>query len=443
MKRILILGGGFAAITAARKLETLLRPDEASIELVSRENFSVFTPMLPEVSSGGLEPRHISTPVRAELRRTKFYLAEVGKIDVRDRRVTITSPITESEQVLAYDQLVLALGSVTSTFNLPGIDEFALPLKTLEDAERLRNHVIAMLELAQVERDPQRRARLLTFVFVGGGFTGVEAVGEMVDFFKSVVKYYPEISMGEIQGILIEGGGKLLIGLQDGMGEYSLASLTGRGVDVRLNTMVAGADADGLLLKGGEHIPTATIVWSAGVKPSPNVEKLGLEARRGAVVTNPDMSVPGYDNLWAAGDCASIPDPDGGTYPPTAQHALREGPVLAENIVARLRGEPTKPFVFKALGMMASLGGRSGVAGLFNKYLLTGFPAWFLWRTYYLARLPGIDRRLRVTFDWTLNMIFPRDTAELRLFSKRSYTGLSPQQALGDPQEERPIQTPA
>jgi NADH dehydrogenase len=433
VKRILILGGGFAAITAARKLEKLLRPGEAIVELVSRENFSVFTPMLPEVSSGGLEPRHISTPVRAELRHTKFYLAEVGTIDIKAQRVTILSPITETTQVLEYDQLVLALGSVTSTFNLPGIDEFALPLKTLEDAERLRNHVIAMLELAQVEPDPARRARLLTFVFVGGGFTGVEAVGEMMDFFRSVVRYYPSIAAHEVHGILIEGGNKLLIGLQDGMGEYSLRSLERRGVDVRLSTMVAGADADGLLLKGGEHIPTGTIVWSAGVKPSPNVEKLGLETRRGAIVTNADMSVPGFDNVWAAGDCASIPDQNGAPYPATAQHALREGPVLAHNIVARLRGEPTEPFVFSALGMMASLGGRSGVAGLFGKYLLTGFPAWFLWRTYYLARLPGIDRRLRVTFDWTLNMLFPRDTAELRLFSQRYNTGLSPQQALGDP----------
>jgi NADH dehydrogenase len=424
MKRILILGGGFAAISCAQKLQHLLRPGEATIELVSRENFSVFTPMLPEVSSGGLEPRHISTPVRAELRKTSFYLAEVESIDLAARRVRISHPLIASKQDLPYDQLVLALGSVNSTFNLPGIAEHALPLKTLEDAERLRNHVIAMLELADVEPDETRKHRLLTFVFVGGGFTGVEAAGEMLDFFKSVCRYYRNFNERDVRAILVEGGPKLLAGLQAGMGEYSLESLRRRGVDVRLNTLVAGADDDGLYFKDGSRIDTGTIVWSAGVKPAPLVEKLGLPTRRGAIEANSDMSVPGFDDLWAAGDCASIPIGDGEFYPATAQHALREGPVLAQNIVARFRGEPTKPFHFEALGMMASLGGRTGIAGIRGKFLVTGFPAWFLWRTYYLARLPGIDRRLRVTLDWTLNLLFPRDTAELRLFSKRSHTEL-------------------
>ena len=330
------------------KTRSLLRKDEASIELVSRENFSVFTPMLPEVSSGGLEPRHISTPVRAELKRTHFYLAEVDEIDLAARRVTIAHPLVDSRQHLDYDHLVLALGSVNSTFNLPGVAQHSLPLKTLEDAERLRNHVIAMLELADVEPDPEVKRRLLTFVFVGGGFTGVEAAGEMVDFFKSVHGFYRNFTRDDLRSILVEGGHKLLLGLQDGMGEYSERSLTERGVSVRLNTFVAGADDNGLILKSGERISTGTIVWSAGVKPSPLIERLGLPTKRGALVASPDMSVPGYDNLWAAGDCASIPDSHGGTYPPTAQHALREGPVLARNIVARLRGEPTRPFLFES-----------------------------------------------------------------------------------------------
>jgi NADH dehydrogenase len=263
---------------------------------------------------------------------------------------------------------------------------------------------------------------LLRFVFVGGGFTGVEATGEMVDLFRSVCRFYPGIDPKEIDVVLVEGGSKLLPELQEGMGEYSARALTQRGVRVMLNALVAGADADGLNLKNGEHISAATIVWSAGVKPSPLLATLPILTQRGAIVTNSDMSVPGQEHLWAIGDCAAIPDPDapgGRPYPPTAQHAIREGPVLAENIAATLRGQPTKPFRYRSIGMMASIGRRRGVAGLRGKFLLTGFPAWLLWRTYYLARLPGVDRRLRVTFDWTLDLLFARDISELRVYTEK------------------------
>ncbi|HEY0797962.1 MAG TPA: FAD-dependent oxidoreductase, partial [Candidatus Baltobacteraceae bacterium] len=313
---------------------------------------------------------------------------------------------------------VFALGSVTSTFGLPGVEERALPLKTLEDAERLRNHMVAILEAADVTTDPAARRRLLRFVFVGGGFTGVEAAGEMLDFFRSVSHFYRTIDRKEIEVVLIEGGHKLLPDLQAGMGEYSARALSERGVRVMLDTLVAGADADGINLRNGEHIATDTIVWSAGVRPAPLIATLGLATRRGAIITSEDMSIPDHPGLWAIGDCAAIPTQTGDTHPQTAQHAIREGPSLAANIVATLRNLPTKPFRYQSLGMMASLGGRRGVAGLGGKYLLTGFLAWVLWRTYYLARLPGLDRRLRVTFDWTLGLLFPRDIAELRVYSK-------------------------
>jgi len=416
--RILILGGGFGGLTTARRLERLLQPGEAEIVLVSRENYSLFTPMLPEVGSGNLETRHVVTPVRAQLRRSTFLLADVRHVDLIARTVDVEHTILGTKQSLSYDHLVFALGSVTSTFNLPGIAERSIPYKTLEDADRLRNHAIAMLELADVTSDPVERKRLLRFVFVGGGFTGVEAAGEMADFFRSTKRFYKSIGPDEIEIVLVEGGKKLLPELQAGMGEYSAKALSRRGINVMTETLVAGADERGLQLKNGETIATSTIVWSAGVKPSPVVAALPIgSGRGGAIVVGRDLSVPNYPGVWAIGDCAAIPDADGKSVPATAQHAIREAPLLAGNIVATLRGRPTKPFDYVSFGMMASLGARRGVAGLQGRFLLKGFLAWVLWRTYYLARLPGIDRRLRVSFDWTLGLLFPRDIAELRVYS--------------------------
>jgi NADH dehydrogenase len=437
---ILILGGGFAGLATARALERLLKPREATVTVVSRENFSLFTPMLPEVSSGNLESRHVVTPVRAQLRYARFILGEVRAVALAAKNVEVEHIMLGSTQTLAYDQLVFALGSVTSTFNLPGIGEHALPLKTIEDAERLRNHVIAMLELADVTDDPLERKRLLTFVFVGGGFTGVEAAGEMVDFFRSIVRFYRAIDPREIAIVLVEGGKKLLPDLQPGMGEYSAAELERRGVRVLTGVAVASADRDGLRLADGTAIATATIVWSAGVKPSPAVAALPIgTARGGAIPVNPDLSVSGYPGVWALGDCAAIPAPDGTRYPPTAQHAIREGPFLAANIVATLHGRATKPFHYQSLGMMASLGARRGVAGIRGRFLLTGFAAWFLWRTYYLLRLPGLDRQVRVAFDWTLGLVFPRDISELRVYTQAAQVnafteaGIAPVEARAAP----------
>jgi NADH dehydrogenase len=416
--RILILGGGFAGLASARKLERLLHPDEASVTLVSRENFSLFTPMLPEVGSGNLETRHIVTPVRAQLTRTSFLLGEVLGIDLERKSVEVEHVITQSRRTLPYDHLIFALGSVNSTFGLPGIAERSIPYKTLEDADRLRNHIIAMLEVAAVTEDSDERRRQLRFVFVGGGFTGVEAAGEMADFFRSCLHFYPTIRPSDVEVYLIEGGKKLLPELQAGMGEYSAKALSRRGIRVMTECMVEGADELGLKIKNGPRIETRTIVWSAGVKPSPVVGNLPIgTGRGGSIAVNFDFSVPEYPGVWALGDCASVPAPDGSKVPATAQHAIRQGPVLAQNVVATLRGLPTKPFHYVSFGMMASLGARRGVAGIQGKYLLTGIPAWVLWRTYYLFRLPGLDRRARVAFDWTLGLIFPRDIAELRVYS--------------------------
>lgn len=415
--RVLILGGGFAGIAAASYLERRARG--LSVTLVSGENFSLFTPMLPEVCSGALEVRHVATPIRTQLRRTTFLLGDVRGVDLEARRVTAAHALTHRERTLDYDHLVLALGSSTSTFGLPGVAEHTFALKSLEDAAALRNRLMWALETAAATDDAGDRARLLTVAVVGGGFTGVEVAGEIAELFSSVLRFYPNVARRDVRVVLIEGGATLLPGLPARMGQYAGARLQRRGVEVRTSAPVASADARGLSLQGGEHIDSATVIWSAGVRPSPALEGVALpKNRHGAVLVERDLRVQGREDVWAAGDCAAIPDGAGGFYPPTAQHAVREGPHLAANIVAALRGAPLRPFAFHSLGMMASLGGRKAVAQLPRDVVLTGFPAWFLWRTYYLLRLPGLDRKLRVAFDWTLDLLFPRDVAELRVYRK-------------------------
>jgi NADH:quinone reductase (non-electrogenic) len=431
MTRIVVLGGGFAGVAVAHRLEKRLRKDDdAEITVVSRDNFTLFTPMLPEVSSGGIETRHIVTPVRAQLRRSRFVLGEISRIDLDARTLDAQHPITGDVSHLDYDQLVLALGSVTSTFGIPGVTEHTLPLKSLEDAEALRNRVVAALEQAVVTADPAARERLLTFAVVGGGYTGCECAGELVDFFHSILPFYKPLRLRDVRMILIEAGKALLPDLPEAMGRYTTRNLTRRNVELIIGDGVASIDADGIALQSGKRIGTSTTVWSAGVRPSPVLKDLPVEhARNGGLVVGRDMAVPGRPGVWALGDCAWIPmKPDadladkGAWYPATAQHAIREGPVLADNIVAALRGEPTKPFTYTTMGTMASLGARSGVAALPGGFVLKGFLAWVLWRSYYLLRLPGWDRRLRVAFDWTLGLLFPRDIAELRLYTERGRT---------------------
>ncbi len=416
MPVIVIVGGGFAGIAVARRLEQRLRPGEAEIVLLSRENYTLFTPMLPEVTSGELEVRHIVTPIRAQLRRSRFILADVDEIDVDQRVLRYHHVLTRKSVVQPYDHVVLALGSSTSDFGLPGIAEHTWALKTLDDADALRNHLVWLLELADTIDDEARRDRLLTLVIVGGGFTGVETAGEIAELFRSVRRFYRRVRAHRVRVMLVEAGPTLLAGLPAKMGTYARRVLERRGIEVLVGDGVTAADERGLTLQSGRRIESETIVWSAGVKPSPTIAKETVlrKTKRGAIETARDMSVPGPRGVWALGDCAAIPDGEGGLYPMTAQHAIREGPRIADNIVAVLRGLPTKPFSYRTLGMMAALGGRKGVAQLPGDRVITGFVAWFLWRSYYLLRLPGLDRKLRVAFDWTLELLFPRDTAELR-----------------------------
>jgi NADH dehydrogenase len=329
--------------------------------------------------------------------------------------------------------VVIAIGAATSTFNLPGVAERVFALKTLEDAGILRNRFIWLLELADTTQDDAERRRLLTLAVVGGGFTGVETAGEMVELFRSVRRFYPNVRADDVRIVLVEAANTLLVGLPARMGEYSGHDLRRRGVRVITGDGVKYADDDGLMLASGERIETRTIIWSAGVRPRPlSVSGRLQRGKNGTIVVGEDMRASGCEAVWALGDCAAIPDGEGGYYPPTAQHAIREGPVLADNIVAVLRAERTRPFRYNALGMMASLGARKAVAQLPGNRVLTGFFAWFLWRSYYLSRLPGLDRKLRVAFDWTLELLFPRDISELRVYTRIAQSsaavdaGLSP-----------------
>jgi NADH:ubiquinone reductase (H+-translocating) len=348
-------------------------------------------------------------------------LADVRSLDLAAKRVEYVHTLTGHVDCAGYDHLVIALGSSTSTFGLPGVAERVFALKTLEDAGILRNRLVWLLELADTTADARLVDRYLTVTIVGGGFTGVEAAGEVIELFRSVVHYYPNVRPGNVKIVLIEGGASLLPGLPSRMGDYSAKHLRRRGVEIITGDGVASADDDGIVLQSGRRIETATIVWSAGIAPSTTIAATPLpRTKRGAIVVEPTLRVEGRTDVWALGDSAAIPDGSGGYYPPTAQHALREGPVLAENLLATLRGTRLRPFAFKALGMMASLGARRAVAQLPGNRVLTGWPAWFLWRTYYLLRLPGLDRKLRVAFDWTLEALFPRDIAELRIYSERA-----------------------
>ena len=415
---VLILGGGFAGVSAAREFERKRRRD-LRVTLVSRNNYLLFTPMLPEVAGGTIDARDITQPLRAGLRRTNFEFAEAVEVDLPGHAVAVESPLTRERKTLHFDELALALGSTTSTFGLPGVDEHTLPLKTMSDAITLRNRVLGALEVAAATRQLIERDRLLRFVIVGGGFTGVEAAGELLAFIHSVLPFYRGIERSQISAELVESGNRLLQHLPPKFGKQAAASLRNRGITLHMGRKIAAVDARGLRLEDGARIESGTIVWSAGIEPDSLVKTLGVRlSKHGAIVVNPDFSVPECRAVWAIGDCAAIPKSNGGTYAPLAQNAVREGPLLARNIIAKVAGSTTKDFTYRELGQMASLGDRHGLAELPGGRMLSGLPAWMLWRGYYLGRLPGWYRKTRVALDWTLDAVFPQGTARLPLVSE-------------------------
>ena len=410
---LLILGGGFGGVTAAQRLEHLLMRDRTvQITLVSQSNYLLFTPLLAEVAASGLEARHISAPVRAALSRTQFRRAEVESIDVQAQVVCVRSTPTSSVESLRYDHLILALGSVPNYYGLPGLEAHTFALKALNDATLLRNHVIALLEQADVEPNPVERARQLTFVVAGGGFAGTEVIAELFDLVHSVRRFYPRIQLADLRFVLVHSGARILPELSSALAEYAQRKLEARGIEFLLNTRVAAAKADAVTLIGGREIPTRTIVWTAGNQPHPLLQTLPSERNEAGVVrAASSLQVNGLRNVWAVGDCAQIPDgySGGKSCPPTAQHAIRQGAVVAENVVAALRRRRPKPFRFRIIAVLVALGHRTAVAEV-RGWRFSGFLAWFMWRTVYLSKLPGFEKKVRVALDWTLDFFFTRDT---------------------------------
>ncbi len=411
--RVVILGTGFAGLTVARQLRH--RRADLAIHAVNRENYALFTPMLPEVASGSIEPRHIAEPFRNAVPGATFVLGEVEGVDFGARSVATRHPVTGETTQLGYDQLVIALGAISSTHGIPGADAHTFGLKTLADAIRLRDELIRSLEAAAVSGDDAERRRLLTVAVVGGGFTGVEAAGELLAYLRAAARQYRGLDAASLRVVLVAGGDRILEQLPARFGSRAQAMLAKRGVEIVLGDEVASVDAGGLTLKSGRRFESKTVVWSAGVRVPELVEQLDLpHSEHHAIQTNPDFSVAGRPGVWALGDCAAVPKPGGGSYPQTAQDAVREGALLARNIDAALRGRRTRPFRYQSMGMMASLGAREGLAELPGGHLLAGFPAWLLWRAYYLSRLPGASRKTRVALDWALSLPFSEDIASIR-----------------------------
>jgi len=407
--RVLILGGGFGGLYAALEFERRRDPN-LEVTLITQENFFLFTPMLHEVAASDLDLTNIVNPIRKLLRRVRTFVGDVQSVDLAARRVTVSHGFALHAHALEYDHLVLGLGSVTNFFGLPGLAECALCMKTLRDAIDLRNRLIAHLEEADTECAKSDREPLLTFVVAGGGFAGVETIGSINDFLQDALPYYPNLKPGMLRLVLVHPGDFVLPELGPELGRYASDQLRARGVEIHANTKVTGVTPREVALSDGARVASFTLVWTAGTAPCPMLGRIDLPKERGKIAVAPTLQVPGHPEIWALGDCALIPDVDkpGSFHPPTAQHASREGAVLARNIVAATRGRPLQPFRFKTLGLLASIGHRTGVARILGVNF-SGFVAWWLWRTIYLSKLPGFEKKVRVALEWTLDLFFHKD----------------------------------
>jgi NADH dehydrogenase len=414
-QRILILGGGFAGAFAAMHLEKRLADTpEVEIALVSKENFVLFTPMLHEVAGSDVAVTDIVQPLRKILHRARVAIAEVESIDLHKKLVRIRHKDLPEAYEITYDQLVLALGAVTNFYHTPGLETHALTMKTLGDAILIRNCVIDALELADNQSVQAERDKTLTVVVAGGGFAGVETAGSVNDFMRQALRFYPRLNVEMIRVVVVHPGDYILPELGTSLGRYAEEKFRARGVDVRLNTKVAGYDGQEVTLDDGTKIPTRMLIWTAGTTPAPVLSCLPCMVQRGRIVANECMQVPNFPGVWALGDCALVPDPfnKGQFYPPTAQHASRMAAAVANNIAATTRGLAPQPFKFKTLGLLATIGRRAGVAEILNMKF-SGIIAWWLWRAIYLGLMPGLQKKVRVALDWTLDLFFSKDIVQL------------------------------
>jgi NADH:ubiquinone reductase (H+-translocating) len=414
---VVIAGGGFGGAAAAHELERVMPKQSARLALINETNFALYTPFLPEAAAGTLEPRHVVTPLREMLKRTYLRIGAIVGHDPEAKTVTLRAKYGETE-TMPYDQLLLALGSTSRVLPVPGLAQHAVGFKSLADAIYLRNHVVETLEEANATEDPRRREELLTYVFVGGGYAGLEALAELQDFAADAMDCYPRARLHGMRWVLVEASDRVLPEIDRELAEYALRELRGRGIDIRLQTTLEEVTADSARISTGEVLPTRTVVWTAGVKAQPILGELNLPLdERGRVPVDPYLRVKGMDSVWAIGDCAAAPDPRGGTCPPTAQHAVRQGPVVARNIAAELGIGSPKPFDYRSEASFVNLG-RYKAVGRIGDRTFRGFPAWWMARTYHMSQIPGAARKFRAVLDWTAGLPFRRDIAEVGTIGK-------------------------
>jgi NADH dehydrogenase len=415
--RVVILGGGFGGVAVAQELEKLVPKLDRPVEvtLVSQSNYLLFVPMLPSAAAASIELTHILSPLREILRRTRIRIETVESVDLEARTVTTTHPSTHREHVLHWDYLVIALGNAVNLARLPGVAQHGLPIKTIGDALQIRNRTLEMLEAAENTPDPEIRRQLLTFVVAGGGYSGVEMAAELNDFVREAERAcYPVIQERDIRVILLHSGQRILPEISESLARFAHRKLVQRGVEVRLGSRLASATADHVTLESGERIDTHTLIVAIGASPNPVAQRLGIPMDRGRIKVNTTLRLAGHPSVWALGDCAAVPHPKTGEpSPPTAQFAMRQGKTVARNIVAAIEGRQPQPFTFTGLGEMVSLGSGTAVAELFGKIKVAGPLAWIMWRTFYLMRLPKLERKLRVWIDWNMDQLFRRDLVQL------------------------------
>lgn len=419
-KRIVILGGGFGGVYTAMYLEKALRRrDDLEIVLINKENYFVFQPMLAEVVSGSIGILDTVSPIRRMLPKTDLHVREIESIDTTQQTITTTPGFSLHPNVIHYDHLVLALGNVTDFRGLRGLPEHAIPFKNLSDALYIRNHIIHALEEAAIEhRNIELRKQLLTFVVAGGGFSGVEVVAELNDFVRGVIRNYPQINPKDVRVVLLHALDRILPELDERLALYAQKILAKRGVEICLNTKLEAATGVDAILADGGRIATRTLISTVPSSPNPLVDALVLPRERGRLKVDSSLLVTGTQNVWALGDCALVPMKNGGLCPPTAQFAIRQAKTAASNIVASIRGGERKQFQFKELGKLGALGHRSAVAQVFGVNI-SGFLAWFMWRTIYLMKLPGWGRRLKVAASWTFDLFLPPELVQLKLTNSR------------------------
>jgi NADH dehydrogenase len=408
-KHLVIIGGGFAGSKTAQLLEHTLPPDWV-LTLVSQDNFITFNPLLPEVVGASILPGHVIAPHRQMMHCSHTCMAVVTDIDSVNREIHY---LGEGTGRLRYDQLVLACGTNANLDIVRGMANYALPLKTLGDALFLRNRVIARLEQADLQSDPVLRKWLTTFVVVGGGFSGIETAGELVDFLQASLRYYKQIDPDDLRIVLLHSSDQLLPEMSRSLGAFTLKKMRQHGVEVHLNERAVRVTDRGVHLANGNIIEGGTVICTIGTQPNPLLEQIPALKNRGRLVVNPDLSVPGCDGIWAAGDCAAAVNArDGQISPPTAQFAEAQARTLADNINRRLRNQPTQPFSYQPKGQLSSIGHNKAVAEIFG-FKISGFIAWLMWRGLYLLRVPTLSRKSRLFLEWNWAMFFPPDISHL------------------------------